>query len=224
VINFEGDRESEQLSSTWLDTVPASKIASILDRGINDAAISRLRSSPRVKSQFQKIVLSRIAQNTGSSEAEIDFNHEDSSPVSQAVKILLKDAACGVKIARIIGAQIHMSSLRQLITKSEIEDMEKWLGSGVFAFVLRQAQNIPKDLSNYKTLQSLNDTIQNDGLAVLSQWVSRQNSSTRTKIELLHGDILTISPLNSDLIDKIGTVLSDNLVQAAATVYIQSTS
>ncbi len=224
MINFGNDRENEQPSSSWLDTVPASKIASILGGDIHEAAIVRLRSSSRVKNQFQKIVMSRIAQNTGSNSAEFDIHEDAPSSTSAASKFLLSDASSAIKLARIIGAQIHGVSLRQLITKSEIEDMEQFLGKGIYVFALRQSQNIPSGLAQRNVEQNLTDAIQNDGLQVLNSWIKRQHSSNRTKIELLHGDILTNSPLNSDLSDKIGSVLSDSLVQEAASAYAKLNS
>jgi hypothetical protein len=224
VINFGDDRQSKTQISTWLDTVPASKIVNILGCDINEAAISRLRSSSRIKNQFHKIVTSRIAQSTGSNSSEFNIHEDAPSSTSPAATILLSDAASATKLARIIGAQIHGASLRQLITKSETEDMEQWLGRGIFVFALRQSQNVPNGLVQRNAQQNLTDAIQNDGLMVLSSWVKRQNSSNRTKIELLHGDILTNSPLNSDQSDKIGSVLSDSLVQEAASAYAKLNS
>jgi hypothetical protein len=219
VINFDDDREHETLTSSWLDTVPASKIASIINNNINEDAVFRLRSSPRVREQFQKIITSRIAQNTNNGDVQINLNEDATSPLSPAAKVLLGDASSATLLARIIGAQIHGAALKQLITKSEIEDMEQWLGRSIYVFALRQSQNVPSGLVERKQDKNLTASIQGDGLAVLSGWVRRQSPSNRTKIELLHGDILTISGLNNDLADKIGSVLSDTLVQEAASAY-----
>ena len=205
----------------WLDTVPASRIAGLLNsailaQDIDEIAISRLRSSPRVGSAFKKILFSRMNKNTGSS----DFSSSGSSPSQNpAIKILLNAPSSAEIIAKIIGAQIHASSLRQLITKAEVETMQQWLGRDIYRFALRQSANLPTNMIVNKPNQSLSQSIQTDGASILLSWVQRQTEADRSKIELLHGDVLTINPLNEELEDEIGTELSDSLVQEAVTAY-----
>ncbi len=208
--------------SEWLDTVPASRIASLLNstirpQDIDETAISRLRSSTRVGPVFKKILLSRLNKN--SKTQSLIPGSANTASLNPAIQVLLSSPSSAENLAKIIGALIHGSSLRQLITKAEIESMQQWLGRDIYIFALRQLPNMPTNMVLSKPHQSLSQTIHNDGLSILTGWVNRQNEADRTKIELLHGDILTINALNEELEEKIGSVLSDSLVQEAVAAY-----
>ncbi len=205
----------------WLDTVPASRIASLLNshigpQDIDETAIVRLKSSQRVGPVFKKILLDRLKITSKVPTAKSNGTNAPSHP---AVQILLSSPSSAENIAKIIGAQIHASSLRRLITKAEVESMQQWLGREIYIFALKQLKTMPINFNLEQPHQSLSQTIRNDGISILFGWVKRQNEADCTKMELLHGDILTINALNEKLEEKIGSVLSDSLVHEAIAAY-----
>ena len=211
----------ENQDTEWLDTVPASRLAGLLNsniqpQDIDETAISRLRSSQRVGSIFKNILLSRLSKNAGVHNFQSQSLNSSQNP---AIQVLIRSPSSAETIAKIIGAQIHASSLRQLITRAEIESMQQWLGRDIYRFALQHQQNMPLDVGLKKPQVSLSQTIQNNGTSVLFGWLQRQNEADRSKVELLHGDILTINALDKDLEEKIGTELSDSLIHEAVTAY-----
>ncbi len=186
-----------------------------MNNKVSEACISRLKVSNRVNDRFKTLIMARLSRGAASDNEHFSLNENENSQTD----ILLKDENSGLKLSKMIGAQIHVSALRQLITKAELEAIEKWLGLNVFRFALRGSYPVPQNLMIRKAGQPLSEAIQNDGAAILSRWVAKQNSGVRAKIELMHGDILTVLDAHSEVTKKISDVLGDNLVKQAIESY-----